>query len=79
MPTTHISEWVKAKDVTVDAYYASEDREGGVRALGVGVPGLSRSQLSVFTKEQWEQQKNRLIYETWVREAKSRIKESRAP
>jgi len=79
MPTTHISEWVKAKDVTVDPYYASEDREGGVRALGVGVPGLSRSQLSVFTKEQWEQQKDRLIYETWVREAKSRIKESRAP
>ena len=79
MPTTHISEWVKAKDVTVDPYYASEDREGGVRALGVGVPGLSRSQLSVFTKEQWEQQKDRLIYETWVREAKSRIKESRTP
>ncbi|UCF17160.1 MAG: acetylxylan esterase [Phycisphaerales bacterium] len=78
MPTTHISEWVKAENVAVDLRYASEDREGGLRALGAGVPGLSRSQLSVFTEEQWERQKGRLVYETWVREAKSRIKESPA-
>jgi len=73
MPTTHISEWVKAENVAVDPRYASEDREGGLRALGVGVPGLTRSQLSVFTEGQWQRQKDRLIYETWVRKARSRI------
>ncbi|MHC4595271.1 MAG: alpha/beta hydrolase family protein [Planctomycetota bacterium] len=73
MPTTHISEWVKAENVAVDSRYATEEREGGLRALGAGVPGLSRSQLSVFTEEQWQRQKDRLIYETWVRKARSRV------
>ncbi len=77
MPTTHISRWVKVENVAVDPYYSSEDREGGVRALGAGIPGLSRSQLSVFTDEQWEQQKSRLVYEAWVQKAKSSIENRR--
>jgi hypothetical protein len=77
MPTTHISKWVKEEKVAVDPYYSSEDREGGVRALGVGIPGLSRRQLSVFTDEQWERQKSRLVYEAWVQKAKSSIENRR--
>lgn len=77
MPTTHISEWVKVENVAVDPGYSSEDREGGVRALGVGIPGLTRSQLSVFTDKQWERQKDELIYEAWVRKARSAIESGR--
>jgi hypothetical protein len=77
MPTTHVSQWVKSENVAVDPYYSSEDREGGVRALGVGIPGLSRSQLSVFTDEQWNQQKERLIYEAWIRKVRLGLKGKR--
>jgi len=73
MPTTHISAWVKANEVEVDSRYASEDREGGVQALGVGIPGLSRTQLSCFTDAEWHLQKDRLIYEAWVRKARARV------
>jgi dienelactone hydrolase len=70
MPTTHISRWAQANDVSLDRGYASEDREGGTRALGEGVPGLSRGELSVFTAADWELQKERLLYETWVAKAR---------
>jgi len=70
MPTTHISRWAQANDVSLDRGYASEDREGGTRALGEGVPGLSRDELSVFTAAEWELQKERLLYETWAAKAR---------
>jgi hypothetical protein len=38
------------------------------------VPALSRQQLSVFTPEQWEGQKNRLIYEAWLEAARKQLK-----
>ena len=73
MPDTHISEWARANHVEMDRLYATEEREGGARALGVGVPALSREALSVFAPQEWERLKNRMIYETWLREAKGRV------
>ena len=73
MPETHISEWAAANGVELDRLYATEHREGGTPALGSGVPGLSREQLSVFSPEEWEKRKDRMIHETWLGEAKSRI------
>lgn len=66
MPTTHISEWARSNGLEIDRLYAVEPREGGVRALGAGVPALTRKELSVFTPEEWEQRKQNLIYENWV-------------
>ncbi|MDQ3624912.1 MAG: prolyl oligopeptidase family serine peptidase [Verrucomicrobiota bacterium] len=43
MPETHIAEWAAANSVTMDKAYATGEREGGTRALGAGVPGLSAS------------------------------------
>jgi hypothetical protein len=73
LPTTHISRWAAANSVAMDRGYASEDREGGTEALGSGVPGLTREQLSVFTADEWERQKPRLLYETWVEKARAVI------
>ncbi|MEK7406549.1 MAG: prolyl oligopeptidase family serine peptidase [Acidobacteriota bacterium] len=72
MPETHISEWAGANRVEMDPLYATEHREGGTLALGTGVPGLSRSDLSVFSVEEWERRKERLVHQTWLREAKAR-------
>jgi dienelactone hydrolase len=74
MPTTHISEWARANGVELDKLYASEDREGGAQAVGTGVPALSRDDLSVFTPQQWEGQKDRMIYEAWLKAARAQLK-----
>jgi hypothetical protein len=73
LPVTHISEWAKANGVELDRLYSSEDREGGTPALGTGIPALSRKDLSVFTSEQWEGEKDRLIHESWLKQAKAAI------
>ena len=73
MPTTHISRWAQAHGVSLDRGYASEDREGGTPALGEGVPGLSRDDLSVFSPDEWERDKPQLIYESWVDKARAAV------
>jgi dienelactone hydrolase len=73
LPETHIGEWAQARGVAMDKLYATEHREGGVRALGEGVPGLSRETLCVFTPAEWEREKSRMIHETWLAEARRRL------
>ena len=70
MPETHISEWAKNNGVPLDPSYSSEIREGGTRALGKGIPAPTRQDLSVFSEEQWNIQKDKLIYESWLHAAK---------
>ena len=73
LPETHISEWARTNRVEMDPLYATEEREGGARALGTGVPALSRKDLSVFTSEEWEPQKDRFIYESWLKHARASL------
>jgi dienelactone hydrolase len=76
MPETHIAPWARAHDVAVDKLYATEDREGGTQALGANVPALSREVLSVFSRDEWERQKGRLIYESWVEAGRARLRKA---
>jgi hypothetical protein len=73
MPETHIGTWAQARGVAMDKLYATEEREGGTPALGSDIPAIDRSALFVFTPEEWERNKDRLIYERWVAEAKARV------
>jgi dienelactone hydrolase len=73
MPVTHISGWARAEHVDMDPLYASEHREGGARALGTGVPGLTRADLSVFSEEEWSRQKPLFVHERWRELAKAQI------
>ena len=73
MPETHIAEWAQQNRVEMDKLYVIEHREGGTRALGAGVPGLTREQLSVFTTAEWQRRKDTLVHESWLREAKARL------
>jgi hypothetical protein len=75
MPETHIGPWAEARGVPLDRLYATEEREGGVRALGADVPGLARSDLFVFPPDEWERRKGRMIYESWLDEVKALAKE----
>jgi dienelactone hydrolase len=74
LPETHIAEWARAHRVEMDRLYATEHREGGTRALDTGVPALSRADLSVFTAAEWERSKDRLVHESWLREARARLR-----
>jgi dienelactone hydrolase len=74
LPETTIGPWAEARGVPLDRLYATEEREGGTPALGSDVPGLGRTELSVFTPKQWEQFKDKLIYESWLAEAQSRTR-----
>ncbi|MEO7652375.1 MAG: prolyl oligopeptidase family serine peptidase [Bryobacteraceae bacterium] len=73
MGETHISEWAKANHVDMDPGYVSEHREGGTRALGEGVPGIKREDLFVLSAAEWEKQKEHLVHEGWLAEARKRL------
>ena len=66
MSETHISEWAKQNSVTMDKGYIQEDREGGVMALGKGVPNLTRAELTVVPDGEWQKDKDWYVYSAWV-------------
>jgi len=65
-PTTHISTWARANNVDITPSYIREDREGGLDALGTGLPGIPREDLMVLPHSEWEKNKDRLTYEAWA-------------
>jgi hypothetical protein len=71
LPETHIGEWAPRTGVAMDKLYASEEREGGTRAIGTAVPGFEREQLSVFPPAGWETAKRELIFEAWAEAARN--------
>jgi dienelactone hydrolase len=73
MKETHISRWAIDQNVEMDRGYIAEDREGGTQALGQGIPGLTRANLSVFSADDWEQRKPEFIYESWVPKARAAL------
>ena len=79
MPETHVAAWAQRRGVAMDPLYATEHREGGTRALGENIPGLSREQLSVFSEAEWTRRKDTMIHESWLREAKARLTTAAAP
>jgi hypothetical protein len=70
MPDTLISDWATVHNVAMDPGYATAERSGGTRALGSGVPGLTREQLSVFDAGNWNEQKGAFVLESWVKLAR---------
>lgn len=66
LPETHVSAWSRRTGVSIDRVYASEEREGGTRAVGDHVPGFERESLSVFSPAAWEANKAQLLFEEWT-------------
>jgi dienelactone hydrolase len=73
MPETHISEWALAHNAPMDPGYSNEQREGGTRALGEGIPVPSRDDLNAVEPARWRSEPEKYVLETWIREAKARI------
>jgi len=77
MPETHISEWAARNNVPMDKLYSTEVREGGTRAVGAGIPAVPHDLLNALPIEEWERDKDRYVYETWVKEARARLEAGR--
>src|SRR3954453_5170996 len=65
LPETHIGEWAKREHGFIEPAYDTEVREAGVRALGSGIPGLTRQQLTSVPLAEWEQHRDLFVYEKW--------------
>jgi dienelactone hydrolase len=79
MPETRIGPWAEAHGIPLDRLYASEEREGGTPALGTDIPGLGRTELSVFAPDEWERRRETLVYERWLTEAQARTRQGAQP
>jgi len=66
---THISEWAAKNKVPIDKLYATELREGGTMALGTNIPAVPHDAMNALPLAVWQRQKDKYIYETWLREA----------
>jgi dienelactone hydrolase len=70
-PTTHIGEWAATNHVFLAKSYNQEDREAGLNALRVGLPGIDRADLMVLPEEDWLQRRDQLTYAAWAAKTKS--------
>jgi hypothetical protein len=51
--------------------YATEECEGGARAVGGDVPGIARKELSVFSQAERETATRTTMFDTWVAAARA--------
>jgi len=69
MPTSHVATWAKDNNVTVGTSEMREEREGGIDALGTGLPNIKREDLMVLPDADWIAMKDQLTYEAWAAKA----------
>jgi hypothetical protein len=69
---THISTWAAANNVDISKSYIREDREGGLDAVGTGLPGVPRADLMVLPDADWQRLKDSLTYEAWAAKTTAR-------
>ena len=74
MPETHILQWAEKGGVFIDQAYATELREGGTHALGTGIPAVPHDALNALPPEQWQREKDKYVYETWLKNAQALLR-----
>jgi hypothetical protein len=47
-------------------------REGGTLAAGKDIPAIARKLLNALPPERWERDKEKYVYESWLKEARAR-------
>ena len=70
-PTTHIAEWSTANHVFLSTEFIVEEREGGLNAVGTGLPGIPREDLMALPDADWQSMKDRLIYAAWAEKTRA--------
>ena len=73
MPTTHIADWITSNNIpwSISNGYMREDREGGLNALGIKIPGIPGAEMTVLPDADWQRLKPELTYESWADKVKA--------
>ena len=79
MPETHIMDWAMQNHVTIDKLYATELREGGTHALGVGIPAVPHDLMNALPLDRWQREKDKYVYETWLKHAQALLHRETSP
>lgn len=75
LPETHIGDWLEKNHVYIEKGFAGELRESGTMALGAGFPGIPHDDLNALPRDRWERDKDLYVYETWLKNAKARVRD----
>ena len=75
LPETHIGDWLEKNHVYIEKGFAGELRESGTMALGAGFPGIPHDDLNALPCDRWERDKDLYVYETWLKNAKARVRD----
>ena len=66
---TRIGTWAEATGAHINHGYEAEEREGGIMALKADVPNIPWDDLQVLSEATWKQEKDRFVWDAWVRHA----------
>jgi dienelactone hydrolase len=65
-PTIRAADWASKTNVRISHGYEIEQREGGVLALDLGLPGLTREQLTSVPAAEWQTNRSLYTLEGWI-------------
>lgn len=74
LPTIKIGDWAKKIDFVLVKNTSREDRDAGLIAIDVQAPKLSPEELSALPRAEWEKQKERFVYTSWLERALAEAK-----
>jgi dienelactone hydrolase len=79
LPERPITEWYRESGRPPDRFYLDTSVQTGglAEVLGSGVPDIPRQDLTVLPPGEWEAQRERFIYEAWMRHAKEALRSGR--
>lgn len=69
LPEVRIADWAAKHGIAMDKLYAAENREGGLRAPDVNVPGFKREDLHVLSDDEWASDRHAFTLDTWIKAA----------
>jgi len=65
-PTIHTIDWITQTGVRISRGYQVEQKEGGIQAIDLHLPGLTRDQLTAVPESLWQQDPKPYTLEGWI-------------
>lgn len=75
-PTVTAHDWTQRTGVRIATQYDTPTSEGGVEALDLHLPGLTRDQLQTVPDTIWQPDREKFILESWITKALAEEKSS---
>ena len=66
LPTITIGDWAAKSDFNMRESAHRDDQAGGLLTMDAGVPKLSRDQLYIMPREEWEKHRSEFVHASWA-------------